>query len=278
MNRKWYEIRSSAGQVDVLIYDEIGLWGIRAEDFRREMSAAARDAERINVRITSPGGDVFDGIAMYHAIAEHRDRVTIEVDGVAASIASIIALAGSKLVMHEGTFYMIHDPWGIAVGTADDMRSRAGTLDAIADEMVGIYERHSNLSRDEIVAAMQAETWYTPDQAYQAGFADEIDVADDERLAAAAFDWRAYGYRHVPTPLWEMRRRARAPQTERELEQSLIAMGYSNRDAEWIAHRAFDFDAGEPQAKHQQGEPADTQYTEIFQALQTRSLELQEEN
>jgi len=255
--KRWYEIHAEAGNVEVTIFDEIGLWGITAEDFKREFDAAARGANSILVSINSPGGDVFDGVAMYNTIAKARDKVTIEVIGVAASIASIIALAGSKMKMGEASFFMIHNPWSLAIGTAEDLRQRAATLDAIRDEMVDIYQAHSELDRDEIIAAMDEETWYNPDQAYQAGFAQEIVVPEEQDIAALAFNWRAYNYRHVPTPAWEARRRAATPKTKREFEESLVALGFSNKQAERISAQGYEAMQGDPAAAGSQGDPGD---------------------
>lgn len=256
MNRRWYEIKAQDGAVEVMIFDEIGLWGIRAEDFRREFDRSVANASHINVVVNSPGGDVFDGVAIYNTIARYRERTTVEIAGVAASIASIIALSGDRMVMDTGTFFMIHNPWALAIGTSADLRQRADTLDAVRDEMVGIYEERSGLSRDEVLEAMDAETWYNPDQAYQAGFAQEITTREDEEVAARTFDWRTYGYRRVPQPLWEARRRNVAPQTERDLEESLVALGYSKRQAERIISSGYRSLQGDPAEGEQQGDPA----------------------
>ncbi len=268
MNRRWYEINAQDENVEVMIFDEIGLWGIRAEDFRREFDRSVANASSINVVVNSPGGDVFDGVAMYNTIARYRERTTVEVAGVAASIASIIALAGDRMVMDTGTFFMIHNPWAFALGTAGDLRQRADTLDAVRDEMIGIYQERSNLDRDAILEAMEAETWYNPDQAYQAGFAQEITTREDEQIAARSFDWRTYGYRRVPQPLWEARRRNVVPKTERDLEESLVALGYSKRQAERIVSDGYRSLQGEPAEDEAQGDPAAIR--EIGDALQSQ--------
>lgn len=253
MKSNWFRIQASGNVVEIDIYDEIGMWGVYAIDFKREIDAVALSGREIIVDINSPGGDVFEGIAIYHAIAKYRDRVTVTVSGVAASIASIIALAGNSLTMKQGSFLMIHNPWTIAMGTAEDLRNRAKTLDQIRDEMVGIYESSCDLSRDEIVAAMDAETWYSPDDAYQAGFAAAIQ--DDEIAASMAFNWRQFGYSRVPQPLWEARRRSVAPRTERQFEESLVALGFSNREAERIVRDGYRSLQGDPADSAGQGEP-----------------------
>lgn len=252
MKSSWYRIKAQdTGPIEVLIYDFIDMWGVRAEDFKREFEAAAETGRDIVVDITSPGGDVFDGMAIYNTIAKYRDRVTVNISGVAASIASVIALAGASLRMAEGTFFMIHNPWSMALGEAKDLRARADTLDKIRGEIIGVYSRKTGMKAEEIGESMDSETWYTPEEAYTAGFADEI--AGTGEIAAAAFDWTQYRYENTPSALIAAKRQHDRPKTERHLEQSLTALGYSNTQAERIAHAAKEA-LGEP-APTSQGEP-----------------------
>jgi ATP-dependent protease ClpP protease subunit len=253
MKNSWYEIKSQNGIVEIDIYDEIGGWGIYAADFKRELDEIALKGGDIVLNLNSPGGDVFEGVAIYHAISRYRDRLSVTITGVAASIASVIALAGNRLVMPHGTFLMIHEPWTIVLGTAEVLRQRAKTLDQIRDEMVGIYQERSKLSREELLEAMAEETWYSPDEAFQAGFADAIEDYGD--IAARSFDWRNYKYHRVPQPLWEARRRAVAPKTERELEESLVALGFSKKQAERISSQGYSALQGDPASAGSQGDP-----------------------
>jgi len=252
MKSSWYRIKAQgSGPIEVRIYDFIDMWGVRAEDFKREFDAAADTGREIIVDITSPGGDVFDGMAIYNTIAKHRDRVTVNISGVAASIASVIALAGASLRMAEGTFFMIHNPWSMAVGEAKDLRARAETLEKIRGEMIPIYAKRTGMSAEEIGAAMDAETWYTPEEAYTAGFADEISGTGE--IAALAFDWSQYRYQETPSALVAARKQRDRPKTERQFEQSLIALGFTNSQAERIAHSSKTV-LGEPERKSQ-GDP-----------------------
>jgi ATP-dependent Clp protease, protease subunit len=194
--RDWYEIRAEAGSdhAEVFIYDQIGEgWfteGVTAKRFAQEL--AALKVTTIDLRLNSPGGSVFDGTAIANAIERHPATVTAHVDGLAASIASVIALAADRVVFAANALFMIHEPRGGAWGTREDMEKMADVLAKITDVMVGIYDRRSALTEDEIRAAMQAETWYTAEEALEVGFADEI---TEPAKVAAAFDLVALGYR-----------------------------------------------------------------------------------
>jgi ATP-dependent Clp protease protease subunit len=126
-----------------------------------------------------------------------REKVTVEVDGLAASISSIIAMAGKKLVMREGTFLMIHNPWTMMAGGSDDLRKEADVLDKIKDQLVGIYQNKTNLKASDIEAMMKEETWMTPTEARAMGFADEVVTAS--RIAASYNKGLIeYGFKHTP--------------------------------------------------------------------------------
>jgi len=178
----WYSIKAAVNDnpVEVLIYDEIGMWGITAEDFVSDLNAI--DATSITLRINSPGGSVFEGMAIYNAIRRHKATITTQVDGLAASMGSIIALAGDNIQMSENAYYMIHNPWGGVYGESTDLRKYADRLDEMKEQMINIYEAKSTLSREEIAAAMDAETWYTGTTALESGFVDTL----TETLDAAA--------------------------------------------------------------------------------------------
>ena len=115
----------------MLIYDEIGAYGVSAKGFLAELGALTDDTA-IDLRLNSPGGSVFDAVAIHNALSRHAGTVTVWIDGIAASAASYVAMAGDAIVMPENAFLMIHDPCGLVMGTAADMRDMAGTLDKIA--------------------------------------------------------------------------------------------------------------------------------------------------
>ena len=195
----WYEIKAVSDEVaEIWIYDEIGEdWfgeGLTAKAFVEEIGAIKAPA--IDLHINSPGGSVFDGQAIYNAIQRHPAKVTSYIDWLAASIASTIALAGDKVVMAANALFMIHQPWGLAMGPASEMRSMADVLDKIAGTLVAIYAAKSSKDEADIMSAMDAETWYTAAEAAEYGFVDEV---GDEMKLAARFDLEALGkFRHPP--------------------------------------------------------------------------------
>ncbi|TRO38563.1 Clp protease ClpP [Pseudomonas sp. ALS1131] len=178
----WYSIKAlSRGVAEILLYDEIGAWGITAQQFARELKALG-DLSLISLRIHSPGGDVFEGTAMYNLLKHHPARVEVHIDGLAASMATVIAMAADTIYMPENAMMMVHRPWGIQGGEADDMRRYADLLEKIEDTMVAAYMAKTGKSQDDIKALLKAETWMDGREAVEAGFADQL----TEPLAAAA--------------------------------------------------------------------------------------------
>lgn len=180
--KSWYTIRARDGGAEVLIYDEIGAYGVSAKGFLAELGALP-EAAAIDLRLNSPGGSVFDAVAIHNALSRHAGTVTVWIDGIAASAASYIAMAGDAIVMPENTFLMIHDPSGLVMGTAADMRDMAGTLDKIAAGMTRGYAARSGKPEDEIAALMAAETWFSAGEALDAGLATQL--AEPVRIAAS---------------------------------------------------------------------------------------------
>lgn len=170
--RRWYSIRAAARVADVYIYNEIGAWGISAQQFAGEL--AALDVDAITLRINSPGGEVFDGIAIHSVLVNHQATVTVVVDGIAASIASVIAMAGDQVVMNFGSRMMIHDAQGIAFGDATEMTKMATQLEAESDNIAGFYARKAGGTPEEWRDRMKVESWYTADQAVEIGLADRV--------------------------------------------------------------------------------------------------------
>jgi ATP-dependent Clp protease, protease subunit len=174
MTRHWYEFRAQARGAEIVIYDEIGAFGTRAKAFLDDLKALGPVAE-ITVRINSPGGSVFDGVAIYNALKRHDAAITVWVDGIAASIASMIAMAGDEVVMPENAMLMLHDPSGLVMGTASDMRAMAEALDRMKAGMVAAYRDKSRRDDAEIEALMAAETWLSAQEAIELGLADRIE-------------------------------------------------------------------------------------------------------
>lgn len=184
---------AAAREADALtidIFDVIGMdfWGdgISAKSISRILTTHS-DAKAITVRVNSPGGDVFEGTAIYNLLRQHAAKVKVEIIGLAASMASVIALAGDHVAMAENAMFMIHDPWAFAVGSGDDMRKTAEMLDKVKAAMLTVYAGHTTLAKDEIAKLMSAETWMTAEEAKAAGFVDELlPVADPPEGATDA--------------------------------------------------------------------------------------------
>jgi ATP-dependent protease ClpP protease subunit len=175
----WYTIKNQASDdgesTDVYIYDEIGGWcGIPADEFVQELNAIT--TPRINVRINSPGGSLFDAIAIYNALVSHNAYVTTYVDALAASAASIIAMAGDECIMMVGSQLMIHDAAGMEMGNAGDMRAMADFLDKQSDNIATVYSSKAGGEPDSWRAMMLAETWMFAAEAVECGLADSIYV------------------------------------------------------------------------------------------------------
>jgi ATP-dependent protease ClpP protease subunit len=193
----WYTIRAQSTGAEVVIYDEIGAYGVSAKGFLAEL-AALPDATPLALRLNSPGGSVFDAVAIYNAIKRHSGTVTVWIDGIAASAASYIAMAGDEIVMPENAFLMIHDPAGVVMGTAIDMRAMAEALDKIKGSLLQGYAAKSGRLPEEIAPLMAAETWLDAKDALDFGFADRI--AEPVRIAAR-FD--VGQFRNAPPALAE---------------------------------------------------------------------------
>jgi ATP-dependent protease ClpP protease subunit len=177
----WYTIRAQSTGAEVVIYDEIGAFGVSAKGFLVEL-AALPDATPLALRLNSPGGSVFDAVAIYNAIKRHTGTVTVWIDGIAASAASYIAMAGDEVIMPENAFLMIHDPAGVVMGTAIDMRAMAEALDKIKGSLLQGYAAKSGRAQEDIAPLMAAETWLDAKDALDLGFADRI--AEPVRIAA----------------------------------------------------------------------------------------------
>lgn len=192
----------------LLLYGDVGdMWGDGSGFKATDVLTALADLGPgpITVRLNSGGGFVADGVAIYNALKSYRGEIEIHVDAMAASAASVIAMAGDKIIMHEGAFMMIHDPAGVTIGTAADHTETAGVLDKMGDVMAGIYASKTGHSVEEIRSLMLAETWFDAEEAVAFGFATETDA--HLGAVASAFDYSIY----AKTPASVMQ----APQTMR---------------------------------------------------------------
>lgn len=197
----WYALNQAQNKAsaELLIYDVIGWWPNDAETLARELKALEVDA--ITVRINSPGGSAYDGFAIYNALRSHSATVTTVVEGLAASAASIIALAGDKVVMRPASELMIHEAWIATAGPAEELRKMADRLDKMNGTIAGIYAEQAGTPADMWREAMRVETWFTPDEALEAGL---VDAVEDGKVAAGASN-------HATLPIFNFASRAAAP-------------------------------------------------------------------
>lgn len=184
-------VRAESEKVaEMLIYDVIGAdffgEGVTAGKVKADLDKLG-DVSDINVRINSPGGNVWDGIAIFNLLKQHKAQVHVQIDGIAASAASLIAMAGDLITMGEGSMMMIHNPWTLAIGDAAALQKAAGMLEKVEGQFADIYSKRSGAKTDEVGALMDDETWFTAAEAVKNGFADEQTTFEtDEKAAAAA--------------------------------------------------------------------------------------------
>jgi ATP-dependent Clp endopeptidase proteolytic subunit ClpP len=222
--RKPFRMEKKADSADIYIYDIVGdSWdGVTAKQFAADLKALG-DVKVLNVFINSVGGSVMDGVAIYNQLKRHRAEIRVQVDGLAASIASVIAMAGDSIVMSKNALMMIHDPWGFAVGTAEEMRKAADALDKMKTTIVDTYVARTGQKQSDVTAWMTAETWFTADEAVENGFADSVSDVEVGVAAMAGHDIK--NFRNVPASLKSAIGRAAAPPPEKETVSTVETEG-----------------------------------------------------
>jgi ATP-dependent Clp protease protease subunit len=196
-----YSIRAAGKNGEIVLYDEIGesFWGggISAQKFKNDLDALGK-VTNIDLRINSPGGQVFDGMTIYNLLAQHPARITTHVDGLAASIASVIAMAGDEIRIADNAMMMIHNASGMCMGTAGDMRSTANLLDTVSNTIQGVYAKRSGTDAADIGKMMDDETWMTAEDAVKCGLADRV---VDSMNVTALGDLTKYPFKKLPNAL-----------------------------------------------------------------------------
>lgn len=188
-------VDNEAEQATIYLYDIIDpYFGISAEEFNKQI--AGLKGKPIALRINSPGGDVFDGRAMASAIQQHGD-VTVYIDGLAASAATYVAIAAKQVNISDGAFFMIHNAWTFSYGNKHDMTSAADLLDKVDQSIINDYVKKTAKSKDEIVAWMDDETWFSAQEALEHGFVDSIMEAGVQPSNA----WNLTAYEKAPAAL-----------------------------------------------------------------------------
>ncbi len=196
--RKWYQIENKEKDVtEISIYQEIGdSWDeepVTAKRFIEKLNKI--NTKTINLHINSPGGSVFDGLAIYNALKAHKSKIAVKIDGLAASIASVVAMAGDTIEIPENAMMMIHNPISFVGGTADDMRKQADVLEKIKLGLVSAYHDKTDLDDNEIYDLMTDETWFTAKEAVNKGFADTMLAPVDVK---ACVDMNKYNFKNIP--------------------------------------------------------------------------------
>lgn len=172
--KSWFRMQAKEDQTaDIYIYDKIGGWGISARRFTEDLISLG-NLSHINLHIHSPGGEVFDGIAIYNQLKNHSATITVYIDGLAASMASVIAMVGDTVIMPKNAMMMIHKPWGVSWGDANDMREYADLLDKLENVLIPAYVAKTGKTTEEITAMLEQETWLDGDECVEHGFADKV--------------------------------------------------------------------------------------------------------
>lgn len=186
---------------EVFVYGDIGGWmdGIGADEFARELKSLK--VTEITARINSGGGSVFEGQAIYNSLVNHSAKVNVVIDGIAASIASVIAMAGDNISITEGSHIMVHKPWSMAMGDANSMRKEAEVLDSLESGIIDIYAARTGKSRDQLEKWVANETWFKGASAVDAGFADSVIPA--KRKENFAKSNILNHYQHLPVDISE---------------------------------------------------------------------------
>ena len=180
--KSWYALQSTedGSATEIHLYDEIGGYGVGAKQFIADLKR--NSGNRIHLRINSVGGSVTEGLAIANAIKRHKGGVTAHIDGLAASMATVIAVSADETAMSDNAIFMIHEPWSVGQGTADDLRAEAEVLDKMKKSLVRAYTKKTGLDDEEVEEMMKAETWMNAEEALSSGFVDYI----EDGLEAAA--------------------------------------------------------------------------------------------
>lgn len=224
-----YQINKKKDEQEIYIYDEIGspggLWGVDPEQFAKDLNELTGP---VNIRINSPGGSVFGGMSIYNAIQSYDGTTNTIIDGLAASAASYIAMAGDTVKINQGAFIMIHEAWSLAAGNASDFRKEADLLDKIDSQIAGFYARKTGKDLSDILDVMKDETWFTADEAMEFGLVDA--VIEKSKPAENLFDLSVFN--NVPDKLNQSE--ACETQKPKDFETALRDAGMSRREAKAV--------------------------------------------
>ena len=212
--KSWYSIKASGSKrASIDIDGEIGAWGVTSNEFKKDVKGLG-DVQNIRVNLNSIGGSVGDGIAIKNTLMDHPAKVNIHIDGYALSIASVIAMGGDTKTASNDALLMIHDPWSVSFGSAEDMRKEAIVLDKHKDAIVQSYlDGGVDMDEDDLRQAMADETWYTAEEAREIGLVDKVQKSDDAKNSAIRSSG-AYTYEFKNAPKHFLERFAKAEISE----------------------------------------------------------------
>lgn len=271
-NKKFWTFRAADGDGagegppaagELLLYgplSEVSWLGdeVTPRQFHDDLTALG-DISTLNVFINSPGGDVFAGQAIHSMLARHKARVTVTIDGLAASSASLVAMAGDTIRMPKNAMMMVHNPWTFGIGDAREFRKLADTLDSLRESMLAVYQAKTGKDRSALIHILNAETWLTAEEAIAEGFADELEKSKKVAaslvrpgvLAVNGLEMDVSRYSNVPDFAAVLLRDGssdgeRMPATKREIERALRDVGYSQAEAKTILAGKWQVSAASP--------------------------------
>lgn len=217
-SKRWYSMKAAKGgtAAQIRIFNDIGDFGVTADAFAHEIESLG-EVKTMDIAISSNGGDVSQGFAIFNILARHKAWKRVTVEGLAASMASVIAMVGDEVVMPSNSMMMIHNPWGALMGEADQIVSFGEALAMMQDNIADAYVARANVSKDEVLQMMARETWLSAKKAVELGFADSV---ENPMQIAAGFDLRKFN--HVPKKFADAnkriatmsKQRAAAPETD----------------------------------------------------------------
>ncbi|MBU8739711.1 head maturation protease, ClpP-related [Bacillus licheniformis] len=234
--KKFWEIKAAKNDAktgEIYIYSEISsgqFWGdeVTAQTFKEDLDGLG-EVSALNIYINSPGGSVFEGNSIYNIIKRHKAHVNVYVDGLAASIASVIAMSGDAIFMPANAMMMIHNPWTVAQGNAEELRKQADDMDRIRESLIEAYlgKAGEKLNRDRLIELMDAETWLTAQECLELGLCDSIEAPS---TAVAKVDTQLFAkYRNTPESLLNQTKEdEKQAEKERLFREQLIAEAQTN--------------------------------------------------
>lgn len=255
--KKFWDFRNDAqtGNAELYLYgpiDSTTWWGdeVTPQQFQQDLSALG-NVPVIDVYINSPGGDVFAGQAIHSMLQRNPAQIHVHIDGLAASIASVIAMAGDTVSMPRNAMMMIHNPWTIAMGNSDDFRKLADDLDQIRVSLIAAYQNKTGMSDDDIIALLNAETWLTAEEAVAYGFADQIEESKEiaasmqgGKLIMNGLEMDLSAYKNAPKVVVASQPKvivASVPTVKNGVVPPDVSEELAPKDADWSAPSLSDF-------------------------------------